>query len=452
MEESIVRVMAEQYGVMVTRVERLDGGWSAEAFKVGGVQFQREYGRVKSDECDARNNECDVHRWSDVDHVDLYSDGTGGVTTDQGIRDYFLKVYEKRRAAVQAYIGRMDAYMPVVVWLARQAEMRERMARPLLTVNGAYKWEDEDNVFVLVEFVEGETVGFETVMTADEVRAVARIVADLHRYGGGIHIGDRTGENDYSERCIVEHDLNVGLGEQDRNVGLGEQDGLANDHKTAMGAALEKIRETFDVRFGERLVELIIGEEVQGHAALARVVRRYESAIVRGVERVHDLAEMLRVAELQYVLCHTDVHGGNVMRVRDQVKEDEAKQDGMKRGSDESDGAEEDGMKRELDAVRMVLVDWEGVRWAPAEADLFAFTHGFFWGEMWEEALAVYREVHPGFVVNEIAITYYRLRRRLVDIYEFVESILYDGLDEGEAQEAFGYLVKECSCLELGLD
>ena len=57
-------------------------------------------------------------------------------------------------------------------------------------------------------------------------------------------------------------------------------------------------------------------------------------------------AEALRHAPLRYALCHTDIHGWNLMQ--------------------------ED---------RLILIDWEGLKLAPVEADLFSFTETFFFGD-----------------------------------------------------------------------
>ena len=55
--------------------------------------------------------------------------------------------------------------------------------------------------------------------------------------------------------------------------------------------------------------------------------------------------------------------------------------------------------------------------------------------------------MRPDFVLNPQAMDFYRLRRRMEDIYECLRGILADGLSESERQKSLAHLQRECEAL-----
>jgi hypothetical protein len=51
------------------------------------------------------------------------------------------------------------------------------------------------------------------------------------------------------------------------------------------------------------------------------------------------------------------------------------------------------------------------------------FKYERYWGERWNEFYDVYRKTHPNLEINETAMRFFQLRRRLWDIDEFVSNI-----------------------------
>ena len=312
MNNNILKIIADHYGIAALEVERVVGGWSADVYKV---------------------------------------------TADGG--DYFLKVYDKRKYTSTGWIKRMGEYMPVFVWLCQNTRLCERTAAPILTADGTFKCEVGEYLCILFTYIGGETPGSEH-LTAHEQDELAEIVALLHSHGREIPVS------------------------------------TAN------------ITENFDVSFLDRLSTLPRGTS----AALDTVLSPYTDIIADRVTLVTELADALRASPPEFVLCHTDLHGWNLIR-----------------------------------SGRLALVDWEGLKLAPAEADLFTVSPGFFFDYSRERFFNVYRRIRPCYTENSTALEFYRLRRRLEDILAFAKGVLYDKLTENEQAVSLGYLKRECFML-----
>ena len=281
------------------------------------------------------------------------------VQADSG--DYFLKVYDKHKPSTKVWVARIDSYMPVVLWLQANTGLQGSMSAPLLTKDGRYKWEDEAFLCMVFPFIHGQTIGGDK-LTPEQARAIARIVAELHSHGAEIPVS--TGD----------------------------------------------LLETYDISFCDALNQWM--GNLHGPARWVEALTPHKDAIVRATAALQKAAAGLRQSQPPLVLCHTDIHGWNLMQ-----------------------------------ADSLMLIDWEGLRLAPVEADLFSFTETFFFDYAWEEFLSVYRSVHRGFEINTDAMRFYRLRRRLEDVHAFSESILLDDLTSQDMERSLYYLNRECALL-----
>ena len=273
-----------------------------------------------------------------------------------GDKLFFLKAFDKSRPSSRAWMEAIDRYMPAVVWLSENTNLGGRMSRPLLTRDGQYKCEDDAYVYVLFEYIDG-VAPRDTPLTRAQRRALAQIMADLH--------------------CIALEDFPL---------------------------PTEGIVETFDVPFHD---SLLLKLQEGGYAST------YNDLIT---DRLHELRELSREVStlgLPFVLCHTDVHGWNLIQ-----------------------------------SGRLVLIDWEGLKFSPAEADLFSFAHERYLCQHWDEFWAIYGKARPGCRVNETAMRFFRLRRRLEDIDDFLNRLFYDNLSGREREDALQSLIRECELLD----
>ena len=80
-----------------------------------------------------------------------------------------------------------------------------------------------------------------------------------------------------------------------------------------------------------------------------------------------------------------------------------------------------------------VLVDWEGLKLAPAEADLFLLADKPWYPHFGE----IYTALRPDYRPNAMAMEFYTLRRWLEDLYEWIQQLLFDRPDAKTQAEIY---------------
>jgi len=136
---------------------------------------------------------------------------------------------------------------------------------------------------------------------------------------------------------------------------------------------------------------------------LAASLRANRDDISHIVARAEALGDALRARSPAPVLCHADIHGGNVLIGADQA---------------------------------LSIVDWDTLTFAPKERDLMFVGGGVggVWHDAQEEAW-----FYQGYGRTEIdwqALAYYRYERIVEDIAAYGEQLLLT--DEGGSDRAYG--------------
>lgn len=169
------------------------------------------------------------------------------------------------------------------------------------------------------------------------------------------------------------------------------------------------IEEGFDIKFTNKIVAHLEQLDIL-KLPLKELLKPFSSAIKQAIVNLKELSQTLIESSLNLCLCHTDIHEGNILQ-------------------------NESGL---------VLIDWEGLKLAPVEADFFDIVRKDWQVIFFEE----YRKKHPSYELNTEILKFYQLRRVLVDIWEFIEQIQYDELTEEDKQSSLDYLKIECSLLK----
>lgn len=112
------------------------------------------------------------------------------------------------------------------------------------------------------------------------------------------------------------------------------------------------------------------------------------------VERATLLGRTLQTQSFEFVLCHSDIHFGNIL-------------------------VAEDG--------RIYLVDWDTPLLAPRERDLLFVVGSMIAGRVQPRQEALFVEGYGATNVNLTALAYYRYERAIQDIGECAKSVLFDG-------------------------
>lgn len=198
---------------------------------------------------------------------------------------------------------------------------------------------------------------------------------------------------------------------------------LTDRHRKTLGEALKKIHtaqlppelsrliphETFSPQWRERLKSfqrLVENQTFDDHTAtkLAAFMKSKREDISRLVRRTEELASEAQSQALEFALCHTDIHGGNIL-----ISDDD----------------------------KLFIVDWDNPLLAPKERDLMFIGGGI--DEIWksEREEAVFYEGYGEPEINIAALAYYRYERVIEDLAVIAEQLL--STEEGGADRERSY-------------
>lgn len=310
--EKIITILKKQFDIECTDIVETDGGLSASKYKIR-----------------TENN------------------------------DYFLKVYDKKLIQTHLWIENIDNYMPILLWLNKNTKLQGKIINPITTKSGSYRTEDENNVYILFDYIDGTNIEGKH-LTRIQIIEIAEIMAQLHSYGQEIPI------------------------------------------------KMDKIIENFEVPFCYSLENYIVNGYTTSPNDLKVILRPCREQLLLKIDETKLLSKKVKQIKNKMVLCHTDAHGWNLMQ-----------------------------------SEHIVLVDWEGMRLAPAEADLFMFATKYYW----DIFIKHYSNIRTGFELDQNMLSFYSSRRKLEDIWAFLERILYNDLSYEQHISALIYLSNECKNL-----
>ena len=285
------------------------------------------------------------------------------VQTDD--KAFFLKIYDKNKAQFSLWTENINYYMPVLIWLNENTDLQGKIVNPLKTNTGGYRFDDEENVYLLFDFIDGETPATNSLSRSQIIEA-AEIMACLHSYGGEIPIDT------------------------------------------------EKIKEDFSVPFCFALENYIANDYKKSPDDVKILLQPYLKNLMLKNNELKFLADIVKQKNVKMSLCHTDAHYKNFMQNK-----------------------------------RLILVDWEGMKLAPVESDLFMFTQR----QYWDIFIGHYNKLRPEFVLDNEMLAFYILRRKIEDIWAFIEELLYDKLSDEQRKRNLAHLLNGCKRLdELGFE
>ena len=200
---------------------------------------------------------------------------------------------------------------------------------------------------------------------------------------------------------------------------------LSDEHRQILGAELKRIhttkippelkrlipQETYSPRWREivRSFQLQVENNFFNDsivAKLAEFIKSKQEEITQLIERAEELSLELKSQPLEFLLCHTDIHGRNIL-----IGEDN----------------------------KLYIVDWDNPILAPKERDLMFIGGGI--DEIWksEREEAVFYEGYSKTEVNLSALAYYRYERIIQDIADYGEQVLLSGKDIAEREQFYKY-------------
>jgi spectinomycin phosphotransferase len=201
---------------------------------------------------------------------------------------------------------------------------------------------------------------------------------------------------------------------------------LTDNHKHRLGSALKAIhsaqvppelqklvpKEVFSPQWREIVKSFQAQVEETSFrdpnaAKLAEFIKSKRSEISRLIERTKELASELQFRPLEFVLCHTDIHGANIL---------------ITENND------------------FYIVDWDAPLLAPKERDLMFIGGGIdtIWKNKQDEA--VFYEGYGKTKIDFTVMAYYRYERVIEDLAAYAGQLLLTdegGADREEAYERF---------------
>jgi spectinomycin phosphotransferase len=202
---------------------------------------------------------------------------------------------------------------------------------------------------------------------------------------------------------------------------------LSEDQWAQFGAAIKKLhsvdipasikkgvpRETFSSKWREtvksflgRIENEVFEEPVAVKMALFLKSKRCE--ILKLVERAEDLAITIQKQPLDYVLCHADMHGWNLI-----VDKEDA----------------------------LYIVDWDSLIFAPKERDLMFVGAGIWVSSLTAaEEESLFYQRYGQTKINQDAIAYYRFERIIQDIGDYCEYIFLSDEGGNDRMQCFEHL------------
>jgi len=200
---------------------------------------------------------------------------------------------------------------------------------------------------------------------------------------------------------------------------------LTEQHRRTLGAAFKRIhsaqippelkknirKEIFSPEWRDDMksYQVQVEEKVFSEptaAKLAEFMKSKRSEIAHIIERAEKLASELQSKPMEFALCHTDIHGGNILV------------------SNTDD---------------LYIVDWDDPLLAPKERDLMFIGGGI--DEIWKSPReeAIFYEGYGKTEINLAALAYYRYERVIEDLVVICEQLLLTDEGGADRERSFGW-------------
>ena len=177
---------------------------------------------------------------------------------------------------------------------------------------------------------------------------------------------------------------------------------LARLHDTSVATTFKTsgLEEDLSLAFCHRLTAYLDTSKSKQNR-LSSLISPHVHLLLQASHETLHLRDTLRRGYSPLVLCHGDAHGNNVIQ-----------------------------------GEQLVLADWEDLRWAPAEADLFIYA----WHPYGKLLLDTYTAYRQDFFIHKELLRYYVLRRRIEDLWVDIQRLTEESPDEAEVSELYKWI------------
>jgi len=277
---------------------------------------------------------------------------------------YFLKLTSDSGLVPYCASDR-DFYLPLTHQMCTK-RILPHIACPVRAEDGSFAVHWNGYLMILFHFIEGEVVGFDRV-SGDVLRELIRLIGVLHRSTPDLEIG--------VEKPLVER---------------------------------------FDIAFegdlmdGLETLASITPSDRRGQWALRELLLPLQDELLSRLDRLRELQARARASAREMVVCHTDLHGGNLMMDRQ---------------------------------GNLYIIDWEGAMIAPPEHDLFFFAG---YDTFWDDLLPIYEGENGPADLDSDVFGFYTYRRNLEDLMDYVVRILHYSTDDEQDRQDLEEIDETC--------
>lgn len=184
---------------------------------------------------------------------------------------------------------------------------------------------------------------------------------------------------------------------------------LAKLHSIGESVPFEEsmLSEDISLLFCEQLIHFLDNISEKNNI-LYDIISPNDKLLRTAVHKALNLRDTIRLDYSPLVLCHGDAHGNNLIQ-----------------------------------SERLVLADWEDIRIAPAEADLFIHA----WHPYGSTLLKAYADARGGYNINYELLDFYILRRRIEDVWVDIQRLTEESPDEDETLKLLEYICRGIKAL-----
>lgn len=245
--------------------------------------------------------------------------------------------------------------MSVAILALLHASGIEQITPPIKATDGELTKHINDFTLTVYPYIDGQN-GFCYILTDDQWVTLGKVLKQIHEFDVPVSIKDRIRKETYSSKWR------------------------------------EAVR-TLDFKLEETLID------DEASLKLLTLLIEHRAAIHRLVDRAESLSQKIQEQSPEFVLCHSDIHGGNVLIDRN--------------------GA-------------VYIVDWDDPIMAPKERDLMFIGGGVanVWNNPREEEFFYKGYGEPE--INKVILAYYRHERIVEDIAEYGQALLLTSADGEE--------------------
>jgi len=275
---------------------------------------------------------------------------------------YFLKLCGDS-GQIPLAASDIDFYLPLTYQLCSK-RILPHIACPVRTRTGRFTACFENHLLILFDFIAGKIVGHDGL--SDEILVkLAELVGILHKSTSKIEV-----EHPFYER-----------------FDMAFEDNLVNG---------------LDVLAG------ITSNDRNGKQELRKLLLPRKDEILGYLHRLKELQALAKAAGKEMVVCHTDLHGENLM-VDDQGN--------------------------------LYILDWENAMIAPPEHDLFFFAGDDYF---WDFFLPNYEGEFGPVNLDSNVFGFYYYRRNLEDLTDWIIRILYHNTGDEQDREDLQGIAEDC--------